>query len=342
LFSKHLISFIGALLISAGISLQGQVLHTVLAGASGVKYGVDETAGSVYQWWVDGGTIAANLNHEIEVNWGLVPGIFDIKVLETNIFGCVGDTVYAQVEVTNIFDLDIGGPVIEICQGEIVVLDAGAGFVSYLWNDNPGQIGQTFATGTAGTYWVQVVDLNGLIGRDTVEIIVKPLPVVNLGADTVLCRNEFIILDAANPGALYNWSTGAISQSIVVDGINTPVEISVLVNLNGCIARDTIFIDRCPEFSLVVPPAITPNGDGFNDTWEIRDNEGNPLSVNFPKAIVEVFDRWGQLVFRSSPGYDRPWDGTFRGRPLPMESYNFVIQLKDGSKDKIGTVTIIR
>jgi gliding motility-associated-like protein len=342
LFSKQIISLLGVLLISAGISLQGQVIHTVLAGASGIKYGVDETAGSVYEWFVDGGVIADNLNHEIEVDWGLVPGIYDIKALETNIYGCVGDTVYAQVEVTNIFDLDIGGPIIRICENVSHTLDAGTGFVSYIWNDDPGQIGQTFATGTAGTYWVQVVDLNGLIGRDTVEIIVKPLPVVDLGADTVLCINEFIILDAGNPGALYNWSTGAISQTIIFEGINAPDTVSVQVDLDECLASDTIIIDRCEEYSLVIYDAFTPNGDGFNDTWEIRDNDGNPLSVNFPKAIVEVFDRWGQLVFRSAPGYDKPWDGTFRGRPMQMDSYHYVIQLKDGSKDIIGNVTIIR
>lgn len=341
MFSKSIISFISALLISAGVSLHGQ-LHTVLAGAAGVKYGVNETAGSVYQWWVDGGTIAANLNHEIEVNWGLVPGIYEIKVLETNIFGCVGDTVYALVEVTNFFDLDIGGPIIEICEGEIVVLDAGSGFVSYIWNNDPGQIGQTFATGAAGTYWVEVVDMNGLVGRDTVEIIVHPLPVVNLGADTVLCRNEFIVLDAGNTGAFFTWSTGSINQSIVFDWINTPAEVWVQVELNGCFGRDTILIDRCVEFLLTVPTTFTPNGDGFNDTWEIRDNFGNELSVNFPKAIVEVFDRWGQMVFRSSPGYDKPWDGTYRGRPLPMDSYHYVIQPKDGSKDVVGNVTIVR
>jgi gliding motility-associated-like protein len=341
LFSKSIISFISALLISAGVSLHGQ-LHTVLAGATGVKYGVDETAGSVYQWWVDGGVIADNLNHEIEVDWGVVPGIYEIKVLETNIFGCVGDTVYALVEVTNVFDLDIGGPIIEICDGEIVVLDAGGGFVSYIWNDNPGQIGQTFATGTAGTYWVQVVDLNGLIGRDTVEIIVHPNPVVNLGADTLLCRNEFIVLDAGNTGAFFTWSTGSINQTIVFDWNDAPAEVWVQVEMNGCFGSDTIFIDRCIEYSLVVPGAFTPNGDGFNDTWIILDNFGNELEVNFQKAIVEVFDRWGQLVFRSAPGYDKPWEGTFRGRPLPMDSYHYVIQLKDGSKDIVGNVTIVR
>jgi gliding motility-associated-like protein len=112
--------------------------------------------------------------------------------------------------------------------------------------------------------------------------------------------------------------------------------------MNGCFGSDTIYIDRCIEYSLVVPGAFTPNGDGFNDTWNILDNFGNELEVNFPKATVEVFDRWGQLVFRSAPGYDKPWDGTFRGRPLPMDSYHFVIQLKDGSKDIVGNVTIIR
>ncbi len=66
--------------------------------------------------------------------------------------------------------------------------------------------------------------------------------------------------------------------------------------------------------------AISPNGDNVNDTWGI-------LGIQkFPRAEVNVYDRWGQNVFRSI-GYATPWDGTNRGKKLPTGSYYYVIEL---------------
>ncbi len=66
--------------------------------------------------------------------------------------------------------------------------------------------------------------------------------------------------------------------------------------------------------------AISPNGDDINDTWEI-------LGIQkFPRAEVNVYDRWGQNVFRSI-GYASPWDGTNRGKKLPTGSYYYAIEL---------------
>ncbi len=333
------------LLISYGIAAQGQVLHTVPAGSSGFHYGVDETPGSLYEWWVEGGEIVTFSNNRIVVDWGTVPGVYELKVVETNIYGCTGDTVYTYVEITEYLDYDPFPDRVEICEGEIYVFDAGEGYVSYLWNDDPDQIGRTFATGEAGTYWVQVVNEDGLIGRDTVELVVNPLPEVDLGDDTVLCPDESILLDAGDDGDIYNWSTGDVTQTVTVFGTDVPTEIWVEVFTNeGCSASDTIFIDLCEiVIELNVPNVFTPNDDGFNDTWIIRDENGQELSVEFPNAVVEVFNRWGERVFVSQPGNPEPWDGRYRGRPLSMDSYHYVIRLNDGSKIEVtGTVTIVR
>lgn len=325
--------------------MHGQVEHTVHAGSSGIRYGVDETEGSYYEWFVvDGGEIVADHNEYIEVDWGITPGIYEIKVVETNIFGCAGDTVYAYVEVTDRIDFDPFPPVIEICEGEIHVFDAGSGFVSYLWNDDSDYITQTFSSGETGTYWVQAVDENGLIGADTVELVVNPLPVVDLGPDTILLIDESIILDAGDDGDFYDWSTGEISQTIQVYGDETPATIwSEVATMAGCSASDTIFIDFDEGIILTIPTIFTPNDDGVNDTWIITDQDGNDLFINYPDAIVEVFNRWGEIVFSSQAGYTDPWDGTYRGSPLQMDSYHYVITLNEpGTKDITGNITIVR
>ena len=80
--------------------------------------------------------------------------------------------------------------------------------------------------------------------------------------------------------------------------------------------------------------AITPNGDGENDTWEIEDIE------TFPDVTVFIYDKIGLNVFKSKQGYI-PWDGTHNGNQLPMGTYYYVIDLNDGVHTYQGTITII-
>ncbi len=80
--------------------------------------------------------------------------------------------------------------------------------------------------------------------------------------------------------------------------------------------------------------AITPNGDGENDTWELEDIEA------FPNATVFIYDAAGQAVYKSKQGYV-PWDGTYNGRALPMGTYYYIIDLNDGENVYKGTITII-
>ena len=89
---------------------------------------------------------------------------------------------------------------------------------------------------------------------------------------------------------------------------------------------------------IVAPNAFTPNGDDENDTWEIKG------LASFEAAVVEVFDRWGQLVYRSV-SYPNPWNGNFRGRPAPEGTYFYVIHLNEPNADlppRTGSVSIIR
>jgi len=95
----------------------------------------------------------------------------------------------------------------------------------------------------------------------------------------------------------------------------------------------TITIDKLIE-GIKFANAITPNGDGENDTWEIEDIEA------FPDVTVFIYDTAGQNVYKSRQGYT-PWDGTFNGRQLPMGTYYYVIDLNDGINVYKGTITII-
>ena len=82
-----------------------------------------------------------------------------------------------------------------------------------------------------------------------------------------------------------------------------------------------------------IPKGITPNGDGYNDTWVI------PVPGQTNKIMLDIYDRWGKLIRRYSD-YHNDWDGTYaNGKKLKNGTYYYRIQVvKDGNNnDVIGT-----
>ncbi len=87
---------------------------------------------------------------------------------------------------------------------------------------------------------------------------------------------------------------------------------------------------------LYIPSAYTPNGDGINDEWQIRNIH------KYPECIVSINNADGMPVFHSV-GYLEMWDGIYKGRNLPTDTYYYNIDLYgDGSDIREGTVNIFR
>jgi len=101
----------------------------------------------------------------------------------------------------------------------------------------------------------------------------------------------------------------------------------------GCFKSSTLSVIVLKEFSI--PNAFSPNGDGINDTWKIKDLN------TYPGATVDVYNRYGQPVFHSD-GYSKEWDGSFNGSPLPVGTYYYVINPRNNKPILSGSVTILR
>jgi gliding motility-associated-like protein len=84
-----------------------------------------------------------------------------------------------------------------------------------------------------------------------------------------------------------------------------------------------------------IPNAFSPNGDGINDKWEIEN------LADYLDCDVQIFNRYGQRIYQSK-GYTRQWDGTINGSPMPVATYYYVIDLKNGLQKLNGAVTIVR
>ncbi|HHZ64372.1 MAG TPA: gliding motility-associated C-terminal domain-containing protein [Flavobacteriales bacterium] len=90
------------------------------------------------------------------------------------------------------------------------------------------------------------------------------------------------------------------------------------------------------SFTLYVPNAFTPNGDGLNETFGPVGNEVKHFSMR-------IYSRWGELVFESD-ALDNQWDGTFKGEKVQTDTYVYKIFAtgeESGSFEKSGKVTVI-
>jgi gliding motility-associated-like protein len=85
---------------------------------------------------------------------------------------------------------------------------------------------------------------------------------------------------------------------------------------------------------LFVPNSFTPNGDGKNDLFEI--------SAYRPCVIysIEVFDRWGEMVYQNDDAGNMHWDGTYRGRQIPNDVYVYL--LKNDEQVRKGLINLMR
>ncbi|MFY7936155.1 MAG: gliding motility-associated C-terminal domain-containing protein [Flavobacterium sp.] len=107
---------------------------------------------------------------------------------------------------------------------------------NYLWSDN--STDSILTINKRGKYWVLVND-SGCVTKDTISIILKPFPKVNLGNDTMLCQFETIKLNAKFPNAIYKWSDNTIDSNLLV---NKAGKYWLMVNDSSCISKDTIQI----------------------------------------------------------------------------------------------------
>ena len=171
-------------------------------------------------------------------------------------------------------------------------------------------------------------------------VLIYPKPTIIAPKNVVVLQGQSVDLspDYTGTNLSYLWQPSAyLSNVIIPDPICTPLTDTLYTitttNQYSCTTTDSIMVTVL--LMPLIPNVFTPNGDGKNDTWHIQH-----LST-YPKSTVEVFDRNGQRVFYSY-NYDKEWDGTYNGSPVPIGTYYYIIQPKNGRAMITGSITIIR
>jgi gliding motility-associated-like protein len=262
-------------------------------------------------------------------------GLYVVKASDN---GCVNsDTLEVDVLPSPVFSL---GDDIEVCASETVSIKVPLGFSSFSWDD--GSQDSSRIASEIGAYWIEVQE-EGCTARDTIEVGFIPLPDINLGGDTTVCDDEVYLVvptDRSN-GDLF-WQDGSTEEYFEV---RSPGLITATVFDGLCENSDSIAVTfrECTYFDIFIPNAFSPNGDGYNDKFEVF----VPENLIIESYSISIFDRWGTRVFQSSD-IEEGWDGYLQTKGLNTGVFVYVVQIKyvdeDGPGEKLikGDFAIVK
>lgn len=165
-----------------------------------------------------------------------------------------------------------------------------------------------------------VISLGSISGAAAISesLLGKPA----LGADTVLCFDDTLFLDATVTGndIVYRWQdeSNSASYNVVQSG-------TYIVSAEGwdCLTGDTIVIDyeNCEDCDAYVENTFTPNDDGLNDVFSPT------INCNVEEYNLRIYTRWGEEVFYSVDASEE-WDGKLNNKQLPAGMYSYILTFK--------------
>lgn len=182
--------------------------------------------------------------------------------------------------------------------------------------------GPEYAAYEPGTYTVETIKLNPVNGAEcnyaptTVEVFETALAVATI--DVSQPFSEIAVINVTLIDGLgtyeYQLDEGPFQSSSefydVESGLHTVTIRSLLGNCGTTVLEAEVF--KYPKF-------FTPNGDGYNETWNIVD------LYRHPEAKIFIFDRYGKLLTTFGPKFGN-WDGSYHGKPMPPNEYWFKVE----------------
>ncbi|MFY7964809.1 MAG: gliding motility-associated C-terminal domain-containing protein, partial [Chitinophagaceae bacterium] len=200
----------------------------------------------------------------------------------------------------------------------------------YSWN------GLNFTAAGAQTY--HTTNSQGCDSLATLNLKLKTQPIIAVADTFRVWSGSQVILDAQITNAQeIKWLPGTYLNLDTIEKPTATPQNSIAYSIKatsseGCISLAKTYIKLYKE--LVIVNAFSPNNDGINDVWDLS------VLSDFSNIKVQVFTRGGNVVFQSL-GYNKPWNGTNNGQPLPVGTYYYIIDVP-GYKKMSGSVTILK
>ena len=212
---------------------------------------------------------------------------------------------------------------------------------------------------TPGVYDLIARDARGCVfAFDPIEIfrpdpILIDLPteiVANVGFTDPIELNAQV--ENATDPVSYQWrsqfgdylSCDTCAVTFVDSLFDTNIFTVFVTDAEGCTGEQAVRVKITKEPRVVVPTGFSPNGDGTNDLLLVHGKS------DIRVLSMQIFDRWGELVYEAPEAFMTNqtavgWDGTFRGRPAPIDAYIYLLEVEylDGQREFFrGETTIVR
>lgn len=194
----------------------------------------------------------------------------------------------------------------------------------------------------SGTYYhVLVSSFCESLVSDSVILVVGAIPQISITPQTNNPVPRGVLMQLAASGAQnYQWANSPGIQNgwtdSVVSVIPTQAATYTVTGTSalGCSSQQSYSIQLMTDKSLIVNNIVSPNGDGKNDTWFIKN------ITSFPNNEIMIYDRAGRMVYHKKD-YDNQWDGTLNGYPLREGTYYYIFTVNNGSQVFKGFIELL-
>ena len=324
----------------------------VFTDASSISDGT--TSSFIYAWsFGDGGTSPVKNPQHVYT----AMGSYTVRLRITSGAGCIDST---SKTFTSVFpqpkaSFTVNPVTKQVCLGDNLSFTSTSNGMGWPVNQWQWRFGDNSTSNlpnpsriytAAGNYTVSLTVMNekGCISDTATEVVtVDAFPVVSGGNEVYVLQGSTVTLNpqisGAGNNASYLWTPSQyLNDPTVRNPIAAPQnDINYLLTVtNGAGCSDTATVRVRLYRAPVIPNAFSPNGDGINDKWNIT------YLNTYSEARLDIFTRSGQCIFTSQNGYAIPWDGTYKGAPLPVGVYYYVIRLGVVDKPITGHVTLLR
>ncbi|MFI5140978.1 MAG: T9SS type B sorting domain-containing protein [Bacteroidia bacterium] len=269
-------------------------------------------------------------------------GLYTVHTIDNN--GCKGmDTIKVLA------DSPVALPMHDstICSGNTVHLQVTQGNYIYQWAPgaslNHDNIYNPIANPTSTTVYTVVVTNGVCVNTNTVTVFVNPSPTINVNPKySLVTQGESVFIHANSSDTCY-WSP---SDYLSCTTCNTTMcipdaDITYTITANnsqGCSTIVTATVDIKIEYTFYIPNTFTPNRDETNEIFK-------PLATHIHDFKMDIFDRWGLLLFETND-LEHGWDGTYKGGRCQEDVYVYKVEFVDDPSNKThtkaGIVNIVR